>query len=322
MHNDLPVDIAQRRVNNERNVLDNCHLQKLMQGGIGGFNGIAFVEPDYKPFRALNRAMKVVDSLFEDLSETKSFAFVKSGTDFRKVIEDGEKIGFILGSEGGEFIETDLSILRNFYRLGMRSFGLVWDERNMIGEGYSQINTRNGGSGLSEFGYKVIDECNRLGMLIDGAHINPNGLSDILERSKKPVVVSHGSTSAHPDSSRPISDEHLKLIAKCGGVAGIFALNVKNSIPDVESFLDYVEYAVRVAGIDHVGIGFDYFPGSEERYRMILKKYPDITDCQGLKNASESQNAIKGLRRRGYKEEDIAKIAHRNFLRVLTEVTG
>jgi membrane dipeptidase len=322
LHNDLPVDVAQRRLNSERNVLNNSHLQELKRGGIGGFNGIAFVEPEYKPFRALNRAMKIVDSLFEDLEETEDFIFVRSGSDFRRAFDDGGKIVFILGSEGGEFIETDLSILRNFYRLGLRSFGLVWDERNLIGDGYSQANTRNGGSGLSEFGYKVVEECNRMGIIIDGAHINPNGLSDILERSKKPIMVSHGSTLCHPGSSRPISDEHLKLVAKGGGVSGIFALNVKNSIPDVDSFLDNVEYAIKVAGIDHVGLGFDFFPGSEERFRLIQKKYPDITDCQGLKNASESQNAIRGLRRRGFKEEDIKKVASGNFLRVLTDVTG
>ncbi len=200
----------------------------------------------------------------------------------------------------------------------MRAFGLVWNQRNLLADGYGEISTRNGGSGLSEFGIKVVEQCNRLGILVDGAHITPNGLSDILEVSEKPIMVSHGSTTAHDGTLRPLSDEHLRKIAAKGGIAGIFAINKNNSIPTIESYVDHIEYAVKVAGIDHVGLGFDFvdFITSDS-----LPSSGKLRPVKGLKDASDAQNVIRILRQRGFKDQDIRKIASENFVRVFDHAT-
>ena len=316
MHADIPWDVNRRRQDekySKRSVLDDQHLRKLKSGGTAGFNSIVWVEPEYKPHRALRRGLDIIDCLYEDLKLTNNFVLATSGKEFERIINDDKKIGMILGVEGGELIEESLGVLRCYYRLGLRSFGFVWNERNQLADGYGEIKSKNGGSGLSELGKSVVDECNRLGILLDGAHITPNGLTDILEFSTDPIVISHGSTLAHEQTLRPISDEHLKMIAKNGGVAGIFAVNYQKSMPTLDHFLDHIEHAVRIAGIDHVGIGFDYCD-----YISDIGSSAIVT---GLEDHSKSQNIIHGLRRRGFRDKDIQKLTKLNFLSVLKEVT-
>jgi membrane dipeptidase len=323
LHADIPWDITHRRretkgTTRKGSVLDAGHLSKLRRGGIHGFNAVIWVESEYKPDRALTRGLVILDSILEDLKQTKNFELAKNSKDFRKIFEAGRKIAMFLGVEGGELIEDEITLLRTFYNLGVRAFGLVWNQRNLLADGYGEINTRNGGSGLSEFGVKVVEECNRLGILVDGAHITPNGLSDILEVSAKPIMVSHGSTTMHNGTLRPMSDEHLRQIAANGGIAGIFAINKRNTIPTLESYVDHIEHAVKVAGIDHVGIGFDFvdFITSES-----LPPSGKIRPIRGLKDVSNSQRVIKVLRQRGFRERDIRKIASENFLRVFDSTT-
>ena len=324
LHADIPWDITHRRrgeikgSTRKGSVLDTRHLAKLRSGGIRGFNAVIWVESEFKPDRALSRGLVILDSILEDLKQSKNFELAGDSKDFRRVFEERKKIPMFLGVEGGGLIEDEITLLRTFYNLGVRAFGLVWNQRNLLADGYGEVYTRNGGSGLSEFGIKVVEECNRLGILVDGAHITPNGLSDILEVSEKPIMVSHGSTTAHDGTLRPMTDEHLRQIGANGGIAGIFAINKEDTIPTVESYVDHIEYAVKVAGIDHVGIGFDFvdFIASES-----LPSSGKIHPIKGLKNASNAQRVIKVLRQRGFKEQDIRKIASENFLRVFDDAT-
>ncbi|MCL4518656.1 MAG: dipeptidase [Thaumarchaeota archaeon] len=316
MHADIPWDVDHKRRDKKyanNSVLDEQHLNKLRKGGIAGFNSIIWVESEYKPHRALRRGLEIIDSLLEDLKLTENFALARGGREFESIIDDGKKIAMILGVEGGEVIEESLEVLRDLYRLGLRSFGFVWNERNQLADGYGEVKGRNGGSGLSELGKAVVEECNKLGIVLDGAHITPNGLADILEYSNDPIIVSHGSTTATKGTLRPISDEHLRKIARNGGVAGIFSVNYENSMPTLDTYLDHIEHAIKTAGIDHVGIGFDF-----------CDYIPDIgssVSVNGIENHSKSQNVVRALRQRGFEEKEITKLATDNFVRVLKQVT-
>jgi membrane dipeptidase len=322
LHADIPWDITHRRrgelkdSKRKGSVLDAQHLSKLRRGGIQGFNAVIWVESSYKPDRALSRGLVILDSTLEDLKETKNFELTKNSKDFRRIFEARKKIAMFLGIEGGELIGNEIMLLHTFYNLGVRAFGLVWNQRNLLADGYGEVHTRNDGSGLSEFGIKVVEECNKLGILVDGAHITPNGLSDILEVSERPVMVSHGSTGVHPGTLRPLSDEHLRQIARNGGIAGIFAINKQGSIPTLESYVDHVEYAVKVAGIEHVGLGFDYcdFISSETLGG-------ETKPIKGLRDARDSQSVIKVLKQRGFKDRELRKLASENFLRVFEDAT-
>jgi membrane dipeptidase len=340
LHADIPLDVIFRKKNyrNPRgpdydrlSVMDERHLAKLRRGGIVGFNGIVCVEPEYKPHDALSRGLEMVDGFFEDMSRSKNFSFATSAGDFLRAVSDVErsngedvntKIVSLLGVEGGELIEDNLALLRAFYRLGLRSFGYVWNDRNLLADGYDETKRRDGGGGLSNFGFEVLEECNRLGIILDGAHITPRGLSDILEASSDPVIVSHASSAVHPGTLRPIDDETLRLIAKNGGVVGVFALNLANSMPNVDSYVDHLEHVTKVAGIDHLGLGFDFCDYIPETLDKMDPSSFVVSDVEGLRDHEDAQNVVRLLRERGFSESDIAKVASGNFLRVMSEVLG
>jgi membrane dipeptidase len=328
MHADIPLDITinpardpeSSVVGGKRSssVLESRHLGKLRQGGVGGFNAIIWVESEYKPQLALSRGLHMADSLLEDLKITNQFKLARTSNQLEEIFESEDSIALVLGTEGAELIENDLALLRIFYELGVRSFGFVWNERNLLADGYGEVKRRNGGSGLSEFGVRVVEECNRLGMLLDGAHITPNGLADMLEYSSDPIIVSHGSTGVHPRTLRPLSDDHLRAISHNGGVAGMFAINIDKSMPDLVSYTDHVEHAIKIAGIDHVGLGFDfvdYLP----KDTLPTSENPSVA---GLEDHRCCQKVIEALKSRGYSGADIEKVASKNFLRVFRDVCG
>ena len=199
--------------------------------------------------------------------------------------------------------------------------------------------------GLSEFGREVVTEMNRLGVITDVSHISEKSLYDVVKVSRAPVIASHSGCRALWDHPRNLNDKQLKALAKNGGVIQIVALGgfLKPDSPqrekvisdvveqleqgtietpeflkkmkeidakyppaaDVGVFVDHIEHAVKVAGIDHVGIGSDFDGGG---------------GIPGFNDHSEALNVTIELVRRGYSEDDIVKIWGGNFLRVWTEV--
>jgi membrane dipeptidase len=197
--------------------------------------------------------------------------------------------------------------------------------------------------GLSEFGREVVAEMNRLGVIADLSHISEKSLYDVVEVSRSPVIASHSGCRALLDHPRNLNDKQLKALAKKGGVIQIVAVGgflTENSpqrdkaisdvaeqldqgtieifletmkeidakyptSADVDVFVDHIEHAVKVAGIDHVGIGSDFDGGG---------------GIPGFNDHSEALNVTTELVRRGYSEDDIIKIWGGNLLRVWSEV--
>ena len=120
--------------------------------------------------------------------------------------------------EGAEGLEGDLGVLRMMYRLGVRWIGLTWNHRNQAADGLGEMRT---GGGLTEFGVHLVQEMNRLGMVVDIAHLAPAGVRDVLATSEAPVVASHANAHALCPVPRNLSDEQLEGVAKTGGVVGV-----------------------------------------------------------------------------------------------------
>jgi membrane dipeptidase len=174
------------------------------------------------------------------------------------------------------------------YRLGVRLLTLTWNQRNQIADGIGESRT---GSGLTEFGLKVIDEMNDLRMLIDVSHLSETGFWDVIKKSNDPIIASHSNCYALCPHLRNLKDEQIKAIADKGGVIGI------TFVPIVEK-----------VGVDYVGLGSDF----------------DGTDGLplGLEGVDKIPNITEELLDRGYKEREIEKILGGNFLRVFKEVVG
>jgi membrane dipeptidase len=212
--------------------------------------------------------------------------------------------------EGAEGLEGDLGVLRMMYRLGVRWIGMTWNHRNQAADGLFEART---GGGLTKFGVELVREMNRLGMLVDIAHLAPAGVRDVFEVSEAPVIASHANAHAVCPAPRNLSDEQLAGIAATGGLVG--ATYVPDFITDGEEpatldmLVDHVDHMVRVAGVDHVGLGSD-FDG-----------FGDPPPA-GLEDASCVPNVTARLLERGYTSEDTQKILGGNWLRVIGQVMG
>jgi membrane dipeptidase len=254
------------------------------------------------------------------------------------------KIGGLLAMEGGYGLEGSLAVLRIYYELGVRSMGLVHDAPLDWADSQA-LPPAHGG--LTPFGEAVVREMNRLGMLVDLSHSSDETALDALRVSRAPVAFTHQAARALCDIPRNAPDDVLRALAANGGIAMVTFVGgfVSQEVSDVvrpailvyrerarstttpaertalqkEIFgalklppvtvarvADHVEHVRDVAGIDHVGVGGD-FDGAFG--------FPE-----GLSDVSMYPNLFAELAQRGWSDDDLAKLASGNFLRVLRAV--
>jgi membrane dipeptidase len=312
LHADISSDIIRRRSLGEHHVLETQHLAKLRAGSVVSFITPIWVETQYKPDRSIKRALQIVGALYDDLDESSSFQLIRNQSDFTEAISS-QKIAIILGAEGGEFIEDDISLLRDFYRLGMRCFGFVWNQRNLLADGWDH---RADDRGLSDLGREVVKELSRLGIVIDLSHIAPKSFWDVMDLASKPVIVSHCATIVH-SALRELTDEQLRAMADNRGVVGIFALSWGET-KNLRTFCDHIEHAIKIAGPDHVGLGPDFYDYIQDQ--LSEEPVPHFDLMSGLEDHTKLNAVIAELQRRKVGEEDIKKITFGNFERVFRQV--
>ncbi len=282
-------------------------IPRLKEGGVNIQVFAVFIEDIYKPDRSLKRTLQLIDCFYKEIKKNQDDISLVINYNQIKEVNRAGKIAAILSIEGGEALEGDLGVLRVLYRLGVRLLTLTWNQRNQIADGIGESRT---GSGLTEFGLKVIDEMNRLGMLIDVSHLSETGFWDVIKRSKTPIVASHSNCYTLCLHPRNLKDEQIKAIADKGGVIGIAFvpnfLTQEKRKTTVEDVVKHIDYLVEKVGVDCVGLGSD-FDGTGG---LPL----------GLEGVDKIPNITMALLKRGYKDEDIKKILGGNFLRVFKEV--
>lgn len=230
--------------------------------------------------------------------------------DVQKIRKKGKRAALI-GVENGFSIGEDISNLRFFYDLGARYLTITHNGFNQLADSCNpngKIPAVKYG-GLSDFGGEVIREMNRLGMMIDISHAAPETVSDILALTKAPVIASHSGCRALCDVTRNLTDDQLIAIKKNGGTVQIVAyagfLNTSEKDASLKDFVDHIDHAVKIMGIDHVGIGTDFDGGGG------IPGFNDPSDCM---------NVTVELMKRGYSNRDIEKIWGGNLLRVWRKV--
>ena len=212
------------------------------------------------------------------------------------------------------------TILRNFYRLGLRSLQPVWNFRNELGDGVWENRT---GGGLTNFGVEVIKEANRLGMVVDLSHMNREGFFQALDAATAPLLVSHANACGMLDNPRNLADDQIKAIANQGGLVGILALpeRVGKGEVAIEDMLKHMDYMIKLVGIEHLALGMDFVkydgPRTLKDRHHPLHKDPLI---KGFEEIEDLPNLIDGLQRHGYKDEEIRLILGGNYLRVLKTI--
>jgi membrane dipeptidase len=171
---------------------------------------------------------------------------MRSGMYIRRAKREG-KIALVICLEGDAPLEPEISYLRNFYRLGLRCLGLTHDVRNEHGDG---VRERSAG-GLTHSGAKVVEECNRLGIVVDVSHLSDRGAQDVLAISAQPIIASHSNARSLCPHPRNLTDELLRAIAKAGGVIGFHAADAFISLkpnPTLDSLLRHIADIAEIGG--------------------------------------------------------------------------
>ena len=323
-HFDLLIDLYEKR--DRPGVLASHFLPEFEAGDIGVLGVAIYVEDRYLPEMGLRVALDQVARLYAEVEQTGRFAICKTFAEIEQA-RAANKIALVITMEGVEPLGDDLNLLRAFYELGLRSVGLTHARRNAAGSGGIFKPSGSPRDGLTNFGRDVVRECERLGILIDLAHINPKGFEDIVELTSKPLIVSHTNARKFYDIERNISDEQIKIIGQRGGVVGVNAILVspEPETSTLDRYVDHFEHVIGLIGIDGVGIGFDFceylFQQLPEKVRIELAAklttphfIPDLT------NHSHARNLTRKLIERGFSDEEIEKILRGNWLRIFEEI--
>ena len=322
-HFDLLIDLYEKR--DRPGVLVSHFLPELEAASVSALGVAIYVEDRYLPEIGLRVALDQVARLYAEVEQAERFAICRTFSEIERA-RAAKKIALILTMEGVEPLGEDLNLLRVFYELGLRALGLTHARRNAAGSGGIFKPSGSPRDGLTSFGRDVVRECERLGILIDLAHINPAGFEEIVGLTTRPLIVSHTNVRKFYDIERNMSDEQIRMIGQRGGVIGINAILVSGDAESctIDHYIDHIEHVIKIIGIDGVGIGFDFceylFEQLPENVRNELAAkltkphfIPDLT------NHSHARNLTRRLLERGFSDEQIGKILRNNWIRIFKE---
>jgi membrane dipeptidase len=329
------------------------NLATAREGNLAAEFFAIWPEPAAWKGRFAHRALSLIDSVLEQVRRHPSdLALCTSPADILDARAAG-KFAVLMGIEGGHAIENSLALLRAYYRLGVRYMTLTWANSNDWADSSGDLDDANVShhNGLTAFGYDVIAEMNRLGMMIDVSHASDKTLADVLSATRAPILASHSAARALTNSPRNLTDDQLRDLAANGGaimvnfysafidenyrqawaaqkiallaaheeLAAEYAAkgepvpyHISNQLdrefaarvprPPFESLIDHFDHIIRVAGIDHVGIGsdFDGIPALPE----------------GIDSAADLPKITAALLARGYSPDDVRKVLGGNLMRV------
>lgn len=328
---------------------------RMKEGDLDAIFFAAFVAQDIRDDEGNTRAKalchQMLDSVIASTQRNSDIVGLALNPEDAYTLEKEGKRAIYLGIENGYPIGKDLSNIEEYYNKGVRYITLVHSSNNDLADSATDENGAEHG-GISAFGIKVVEEMNRLGIMVDVSHGNDSVFYDAIKYSKAPIIASHSNARAVTHHERNMTDEMLKLMAENGGVVQLTMLadylrdappnvardsamaviraqmkpisemtdeeraairksfqelNEKfpNAPATVKHVADHIDHIVKVAGIDHVGIGCDFDGGG---------------GIEGVFDASEVMNITIELVRRGYTEAQIEKIWGGNLIRVFKEV--
>jgi membrane dipeptidase len=334
----------------ERLLAGHVDIPRLREGHVDVQTVALFFQNFLYPDKCAQQAFQMIEAMILAIEKNAaSVELARTGADVERIVK-AEKIAMPLAIEGGHAIEDDLELLRKFHGLGVSSMTITHN----ISHGWADSSgDKSRWGGLNDLGRTVIKEMNRIGMVIDISHVSDETFFDVIETTEDPVIASHSGCRALNPHHRNMSDDMLQALGKNGGVIGIVfvlpfltpeynqamgdlyaisqpwfrkAPQIKDleariaiehlrqgqdwpmeNLPTIDDVLDHIDHAAKVAGVDHVGLGADM--------------YPRTPSPVGIRGAQDYPQITKGLKKRGYEDEDIVKILGGNFLRVWKTVT-
>jgi membrane dipeptidase len=313
----------------------------LEAGGVGGQFWSVYVPSDLPEPEAVTKTLEQIDAVHDLVDRHPDrFELARTAADVDRAATSG-RIASMVGVEGGHCIAGSLAVLRTLARLGAGYMTLTHNDDTPWAD--SATGDRPHG-GLTVFGEQVVLEMNRLGMLVDLSHVSDDVMRQAIDLSEAPVLFSHSSARALADVTRNVPDDVLEAVGRTGGVVMVTfvpsfltaegaamnrlgweeAARLRHEHPDdpggvtramdawfaehevtatVADVADHIDHVRAVAGIDAIGVGGD-FDGTP-------------TMPEGLADVAGYPTLFTELARRGYTDEELARIAGRNVLRVM-----
>ena len=317
-------------------------IPRLREGRVGTQFWSVYVPSSLAPLEAMRAQLEQIDIALRMVARYPDDLQLATTVDDVEDARMHGRIASLLGMEGGHAIVNSLGALRSFYNLGVRYMTLTHFHSNDWADSATGDVLHEG---LTDFGREVVREMNRLGMLVDLSHVSDDTMNDTLDVTEAPVIFSHSSARALTNHARNVPDSVLKRLAGNGGVVmvtfipayvneerrewevGMIPL-LKEVTTDAEweqvgvqyrelhgapplatltDVADHIEHVARVAGIDHVGIGSDFYGATGDGL------------IEGLEDVSGFPNLVAELLRRGWSDEDVEKLARGNLLRAFAE---
>lgn len=271
------------------------------------------------------------------LCTREDLLLVRRAGDIQNAKKSG-RMGIYLHFQGTEPIEDNLDLLYLYKALGVGVIQLTYNVRNRVGDGCEEKSD----AGLSRFGIRLIQCMNEARIVVDCTHTGLRSSLDAIEFSTAPVILSHSNMSSVHPSARNAPNELVDAIAKSGGVVGIAgfpAMVAATTTPSLEQYIAHIDAVVQRVGIDHVGLGIDYYSGQAgvASNEAALERFNELTAAGlwsaaypppphhypvGIETPRTLPNLTEGLLKRGYTEADVRKVLGTNWLRVYAQVWG
>ena len=340
-HDDINVQNFTDSLNYTQDTDTQVNIPKMERGGLDVAWFIVYTGQGELNAEGYQKAAANAQSKFDAIHRLvkeyvpNKIGLAVSSKDVDSLRKIGKKVAMI-GVENAYPLGEDLNQVKRYYDLGARYMSLAHNGHNQFSDSNTgEFDNTAKHNGISELGKKVIDSMNYYGIMVDISHPSKEAIRQTIAHSKAPVIASHSGVRALSDHPRNLDDEQLQWVKENGGVVQTVALALfvnkekhekyrealktlgnpedkealtalKKEFPpvDVADFVDHIDYIKNKIGIDHVGISSDFDGGG---------------GIEGWQDASETFNVTLELVKRGYTEEDIAKIWSGNLLRVLDE---
>jgi membrane dipeptidase len=272
------------------------NVKRLQKGQVAVQFFAIFIYPEVKSDLKFQVALEQIDYFHSEvLAKNPMMKHVTSWGELDQLKEN--EIGAVLTLEGADAFGNDLAKLQTFYRLGVRSIGLTWNNANLCADGAGEPR----GGGLTLLGKEVVRLNNEHHVFTDVSHLSEKSFWDVMELADYPMA-SHSNARSLCDHPRNLYDEQAQAMFNKGGFIGIvYAPHFvkKDGEATISDVLNHVEHFCSLGGVKQICLGSD-FDG-------ITKK------VKGLEDASMYQNLINELLKH-YKEDEVKGFAYQNFL--------
>lgn len=348
-HSDIWSDITVKSLRGESDIFRKYHYDRLQKGGVEGSIFVMWIDPPYdkEPDKRLGQIMEAIRK--EILSCQDILRIVHNAEEMQEAREKKLFYTFI-GCEGISGIGEDIGRIDELFEFGVRHISLTWNEQNAFAAGIRA----DAECGLTPLGQKALRKIQQMPILFDVSHLNDKSFWDVMSNAAAPVVATHSNSRSLCPVPRNLTDDMIKAIAATGGMIGVNAypefVSGHKDERTVDMLVRHIGHIAELAGIEHVGFGFDFcefledeasascslgnrLMGQEqhERQAQASAQKSDGADAAwtepsglagicGLRDASEISNVVLAMRKAGFCEEDIRKVSYENWHKMIQKI--